>query len=285
MSDRTTRDVNRTQPQGDRPPEDRPVFAEHIKYMRKQHHKPTPKEWGFWRATGSYVIECEAVTGPMSDYYNEEKLTMDISETVKSGCWFFDVDFRFGVLEGTMLMETTPEMLDNVMKAHRAADGGEPEEEGDEDGDDDGWEEDEDPERYEMIKERYRVEEEERRKAYIDQFDHNPERYPRRIYFQWRGRDMRDATPLIQPDWDNAHVGYLDFEDNKCNIFEGKAELGVIGSNVGFRGYRVDKEPRKKAEPWNDLSEKAYEREWRDKVARERRPPLRSSIMGMERPW
>ncbi|KAF2501608.1 hypothetical protein BU16DRAFT_599613 [Lophium mytilinum] len=285
MSARTPQNKNRPQSQEERPPEERLVFAEHIKYMRKQHRKPIPKEWGFWRATGSYVIECEAVTGPLSDYYDNEKLTMDISETVKEGCWFFDADFNFGVIEGTMLMEMTPSLLDDVMKAHRKADGGDTAEEGDNDSDDDGWEEDEDPERYEMQQEKRRLKEEERRKAYIDQSDHGLERYPRRIYFQWRGRDMRDATPLIQPDWDNEHVGYLEFEDNKCNIFEGRAELGVIGSNAEFRGYKVDKEPRKNAEPWNDLSEKIYELEWREKVARDRRPPLRASIMGMERPW
>ncbi|KAH8683847.1 hypothetical protein BGZ61DRAFT_455347 [Ilyonectria robusta] len=215
----------------------------HRQYV-KQSQAPS---FDLQRCRGSYIVQCLPVSNGWSET-RDITFTLDVCRGTKGT---LIADFQFGIIEGTMLLGLSDEVLDNIA---------EPESHSDDCGSPDDDDDEEEPDQDQKGKGKKRlakaVSNEKARGA-----GHDAKRgkmmpsLSRRVYYRLRGRETGEGQ--ILPDIESGH---LDFMSDRCARFEGLADyFPYVGRNVEFRGFKVSDKPRKKAADWDAFSYQAYE--------------------------
>ena len=194
--------------------------------------KSGKRSWNIHNIAGSYIIRCTAIE---TEWPADGKdMLLDIH---KRGVGSLLGSFNFGVLDGVMLFAENEEELTSLVSTESKME--------------------EDSETYGLGPSSGK------RKVDATQTEGPRKRLKgkanhfRRVALQWRGEETGES--VIQLDPDNSHRGYLDFSDNACTKFVGKANLGFIGEDVEFEGFKVDDKPSLLCGEWESYSEAAYE--------------------------
>ncbi|KAF2709403.1 hypothetical protein K504DRAFT_467366 [Pleomassaria siparia CBS 279.74] len=203
------------------------------------------------KCRGSYIVRCRKITEewPVSSVF-----TMDI--TGLNPC-LDQAAVDFGVIEGTMLLAQSKDVLSR--HAGVVNNDSETEDENQDGDEDESGDEDEDED------EGYGPSKSEKRKA--------PATEPRggrgrskkqpklsvgtesRLYFGLKGRETGDGQIFFK-----AEKGHLDF-DHRFTSFTGIASLPIIRGAFKIEGFKIDDTAKMRAEPWSNFSEKAWESE------------------------
>ncbi|KAK8209415.1 hypothetical protein IWZ01DRAFT_527754 [Phyllosticta capitalensis] len=246
----------------------------HLSYLirRKAMNLPAPESFDLRRCIGSYVLRCDEITK------KEECGTFPLELTIwpgKEGSLL--ANFRFGVLDGTMLLDWSEDMLDYLaveldekpkistrdpcLRHESPCDDcyecgfGSSEEE----------EEDEEEERT--------INAAGKRSAPESTTVANPPpkrqrtmaHLPRRVYFRLRGREASDEIMKYGSElFSEPQRGYLDFLDDECTQFVGiSVYLPTVGDNIRFDGFKTSGALSKyPPDLWEEYSERQAEKSW-----------------------
>ncbi|KAK8241672.1 hypothetical protein HDK77DRAFT_262218 [Phyllosticta capitalensis] len=254
----------------------------HLQYLiqRSTMNLAPPKSFNLQRCIGSYVVRCDDVA---REEYFPSTLSLNIFPGVDGT---LTANFSFGIVEGTMLLDFSEDMLDHLaveldekekprtrdhcLRHESPCDDcyecgfGSSEEEEEEEEDD---EDEEDEERtLNAAGKRSAPDSNTKANAPPTKRQRTSPELPRRVYFRLRGREAGDDTMKYGSEiFSEVQTGYLDFLDDECTQFAGFSDwLPKVGKNTKFNGCKTSDILPKwvEWEPWSDYSAIQAEKSW-----------------------